>query len=62
MGLRRATAAENEAAGVEPLGRLVGLPPAKASIPDAPAGYVKVVSAAKRLFNASPLERGLSFT
>ncbi len=33
MGLRHNTAAENEAAGVKPLGGLVGLPPAKASIP-----------------------------
>ncbi len=62
MGLRRTTAAENDAAGIEPLGRLVGLPTAKASIPDAPAGCVKVTSAAKRLFNTSPFLRGLSFT
>ncbi len=33
MSLRHTTAAENEAAGVKPLGGLVGLPPAKASIP-----------------------------
>ncbi len=33
MGLRRTTADENEAAGVKPLCGLVGLPPAKASMP-----------------------------
>ncbi len=33
MGLQRTTANENEAAGVKPLGGVVGLPPAKASIP-----------------------------
>ncbi len=33
IGLRHTTADENEAAGVKPLGELVGLPPAKASIP-----------------------------
>ncbi len=33
MSLWHTTAAENEAAGVKPLGGLVGLPPAKASMP-----------------------------
>ncbi len=33
MGLQRTTADENEAAGVKPVGGLVGLPPAIASIP-----------------------------
>ncbi len=33
MGLRRTTADEDNAAGVKPLDGLVGLPPAKASIP-----------------------------
>ncbi len=33
MGLWRTTTDENDAAGVKPLGGLVGLSPAKASIP-----------------------------
>ncbi len=33
MSLRHTTAAENDTTGVEPLGGLAGLPPAKASIP-----------------------------
>ncbi len=56
MGLQRTTADENEAAGVKPLGGLVGLPPAKASIPVRRRGTSRLRSLPKGCSTPAPFQ------